>query len=66
MTNGQLSLEASATALAKTVLQLIDDIERDRELDKKAYTRLAQSNSNAFYYLRFTVTNSALTKVVLE
>lgn len=41
MTNGQLSLENSATLLARTMTKLIEDIETQRDDDRKAYSRQA-------------------------
>jgi len=41
MTNGQLSLENSATMLAQTMIKLIKDMEIEKDNDIKAYSRLA-------------------------
>ena len=64
MTNGQLSLENSAIMLAKTVNQLIQDVETSHENDIKSYPRLAQSQT--FKNLRLSITSFALTKIALE
>ena len=64
MTNGQLSLENSATALAQTVIKLIEDMDSAKDNDIKAYSRLAQAA--AFKHLRMNITNFALTKIALQ
>jgi hypothetical protein len=64
MTNGQLSLEASATMLARTVTKLIEDMETERDNDLKGYSRLAQAPT--FRYLRMNITNWAITAIALE
>lgn len=64
MTNGQLSLENSATALARTITRLIEDMDTERDNELKAYTRLAQAA--AFSHLRMNITNFALIKIALE
>jgi hypothetical protein len=50
--------------MAQTVINLIQDIEMERDNDLKFYTRLAQSST--FKDLRMTIANNALTMITTE
>ena len=64
ITHGQLSLENSATELCRTVVQLIQDMEAQKDQDLTQLSRLAQAPT--FRHIRMSITNWALTQVAIE